>query len=694
MKDNKNNLGITPASISWRENTPHSSAFDDYYFSSESGTEETDYVFLQHNQLAQRWSSFQDKASNVFSIGETGFGTGLNFLCAWHFWTQQKFKQSRLHYISVDKFPLQREDLAQTYKQWPSLKPYCDELLDKYPPLVPGFHTIELAQGKVRLTLIFDDAATAFGQVTGQVDAWFLDGFTPSRNPDMWSSTLFNQVARLSKAGTTFATFTAAGVVRKGLTSVGFNIEKHPGLGPKREICSGNYTIEPKKPSKLKHTEKPWFYPPSHYQQPGSATIIGGGIAGASMANSLAIRGWAVKVLEQHSTTAQEGSGNPTAVTFTKLSQYNNAQNRFYQLAYLYSTPLLLRLLNASKYKKGKDWDLNGVVRLAYCAKEKQEQKALMQSGRWPRQIAVPLSPQETSELLGFHSDTSSLLLKQGGWLRPADAVNELLKHPNIEVICGYQLEQLTPLDKSSSTLKGWELRVKNNISSHSHSHSHPPVKEIMLHSDIVVLANSFGATEITQTSHLPLRSVRGQVSFVPATTVSNKLKHAINYEGYTAPARDGLHCVGATFHPKAQHQNCELEDHTTNLNNLATGLPSFAKVIGVKNTTQLDGRVGFRCQTPDYLPLVGPAPVMADFLVDYAPLRKGMLRDPMPLGKYHPGLYVNLAHGSRGITSAPYCAEILANIIMGEVAATDNQVLEALHPARFLIRDIKRRRI
>ena len=688
MKDISN---ITPASINWRDDTPYSEAFDDYYFSSENGIEETRYVFLQRNDLLQRWSRWQDNLGSVFTIAETGFGTGLNFLCAWQLWHQQSFHHSRLHFISVDKYPLDRSELSRAYKKWPALQPFCQELLDKYPPLVSGFHTIELAGGTVRLTLIFSDAAEAYHEVQGRVDAWFLDGFTPSRNPDMWSPTLFNEIARLSHIETTFSTFTAAGIVRRGLTRVGFNVNKYPGLGPKREICYGGFSKKTEQPTHLMHNQKPWFSAPSCYKTPGTAAVIGAGLAGASIARNLANRGWLVRVIEKHQKTAQGGSGNPTGITFTKLSQYNNPQNRFYQLAYLYSTPLLLNLLTNSPFIRGKDWDLNGVIRLAYCEKEKQEQVALVNSGRWPREIAVPLSAEETTALIDFPCNTPALLLKQGGWLRPADVVNSLLDHPNISLECDAQLKELVQIDpkmpSSSNNPKQphWQLTLQKAET------------DTQLISDIVILANSFGASTLKQTEHLPLRSVRGQVSYIPVSEKSQQLKYALNYEGYTAPARNGFHCVGATFHPKAKHLTLQQEDHVTNLNNITVGLKSFADAIDAekqKNNSNLKGRVGFRCQTPDYLPILGPVPCVESFIKDYAPLRKGMLRDAMPIGKYHQGLYVSLAHGSRGITSAPYCAEILTNIIMGDVRATDNQVLEALHPARFLIRDIKRRKI
>lgn len=247
MKSSVVNTELTKtADIHWRDNTPHSAFFDDFYFSSANGIEETEYVFLERNYLAKRWAALpdierKDTTGAAFTIGETGFGTGLNFLCAWRLWDQYQFRHNQLHFISVEKFPVSRNDLIKTYKHWPTLTLYCEELLANYPLITPGIKTISLAGGNVRLSLIFDDALTAYQQLESPVDAWFLDGFTPSRNPDMWSAELFSEVARLSHSGTTFATFSAAGIVRKGLQAAGFNVLKYPGLGLKREMCFGEF---------------------------------------------------------------------------------------------------------------------------------------------------------------------------------------------------------------------------------------------------------------------------------------------------------------------------------------------------------------------------------------------------------------------------------------------------------------------
>src|SRR5690606_4666445 len=133
---------------------------------------------------------------------------------------------SMLDYISVEKHPLSREEIARHLSVFASdLSPYLDKYISQYPMRVPGFHRI-VFDGRVALTLIFDDVAEALPQVEGQVDGWFLDGFTPSKNPDMWTQDLFDQMARHSQKETSFATFTAAGFVKRGLQQAGFHVEK------------------------------------------------------------------------------------------------------------------------------------------------------------------------------------------------------------------------------------------------------------------------------------------------------------------------------------------------------------------------------------------------------------------------------------------------------------------------------------
>ncbi|MDX2504916.1 MAG: tRNA (5-methylaminomethyl-2-thiouridine)(34)-methyltransferase MnmD [Gammaproteobacteria bacterium] len=231
---------------------PYSELFQDYYFSTDGGFIETEYVFLKHNGFPQRFYDLEKKpASTSLKIAETGFGTGLNFLITCFHWLQVSDLTCTLEYTSVEKYPLTKSQLQQIYltfsQNWPQLTPYCTELLQQYPqyiadPEIKHFE-FELFDRKIRLNLLIDDATAGLKQLlpmqNNTIDAWYLDGFAPAKNPDMWQAELFKTVANLSKSGATISTFTAAGFVRRSLTRAGFSMSRAPGLGKKREILFG-----------------------------------------------------------------------------------------------------------------------------------------------------------------------------------------------------------------------------------------------------------------------------------------------------------------------------------------------------------------------------------------------------------------------------------------------------------------------
>lgn len=231
-------IPATSNTIEWRDGQPYASVFQDVYFSTDNGLEETKFVFLTQNDLATR---FKDLKNSNFTIAETGFGTGLNFLSTWQLWSELAVADSCLHFISVEKFPLNIDDIRQALAYWPTLGDFSSQLLAQYQQLTPGLHQLSFADGKVTLSLLIGDVAEMLPQMNMSIDAWFLDGFSPAKNPDMWSATLFQNMARLSHPLTTFATFTSAGDVRRGLQAVGFQVIKLAGFGKKREMLRGHF---------------------------------------------------------------------------------------------------------------------------------------------------------------------------------------------------------------------------------------------------------------------------------------------------------------------------------------------------------------------------------------------------------------------------------------------------------------------
>ena len=291
-----------------------SDKFDDVYFSIDDGMAETHHVFLEGNNLPDAWTDNGD-----FTIAETGFGTGLNFLCAWKLFNETATPEQRLHFISVEKYPLSRAQIAEALNPWYSeLGNYIDHYLSLYPLRIPGPHIIRVSNN-ITLTLWFGDINDTMPEWSGQVDAWFLDGFTPAKNPEMWSEAVFKNMARLSHKKTTFATFTAAGFVKRGLESVGFNVEKTKGFGFKRDMMRGIYageidTIKRKKPKTI--------------------AIIGGGLAGCAMAYIAKQSGLIPIIYESSDRLAAGASGGRLVMINPKLTAKPHPHSEYYGCAY------------------------------------------------------------------------------------------------------------------------------------------------------------------------------------------------------------------------------------------------------------------------------------------------------------------------------------------------------------------------
>ncbi|MDA0782371.1 MAG: tRNA (5-methylaminomethyl-2-thiouridine)(34)-methyltransferase MnmD [Rickettsiales bacterium] len=213
--------------MKWKDGHPVSEKFDDIYFSTEDGKEETYYVFIEGNDLKNRW---QDN-SDDFTIIETGFGTGLNFFCAYELW-KSLCPNRMLNYISIEKYPLSSEDIVGAISKYPQFSKQLDAFLKQYP-----CQDIKLENCSIKI--LFEDIKTALPKINISADAWFLDGFAPSKNPDMWCEELYKTMSARTKPDGTFATFTSAGIVRRGLQENNFTVIKQRGFGKKREMLRG-----------------------------------------------------------------------------------------------------------------------------------------------------------------------------------------------------------------------------------------------------------------------------------------------------------------------------------------------------------------------------------------------------------------------------------------------------------------------
>jgi tRNA 5-methylaminomethyl-2-thiouridine biosynthesis bifunctional protein len=649
---------IFHAQLDWDDQgQPISRSFGDVYFSKASGLEETRYVFLAQNELHRRFKAL--RAGEVFTIGETGFGTGLNFLCAWQLFEQIAPPESRLHFVSVEKYPLSASDLEKALALWPELACYADEFLAQYVAVHPGFQRFSLDNGRVTLTLLIGDVLDCLPELDARCDAWFLDGFAPAKNPDMWTSALFEQLARLAANNATLATFTCAGFVRRGLTEAGFTMEKVPGFGHKREMLRGSITAAP-----MLRPAKPWFSRPPLHIGTKTALVIGAGLAGASTAASLAARGWQVTVLERHATPAAEASGNLQGVLYLKLSPHFTPLTRLALSGFGYTRRMLQGL------DKTQAWNGCGTIQLAIDPAEEKRQQQLAE--RLPSALLQRITADEASQLSGVALSQSGLYFPESGWVHPPALCHFLLQHPNITLVTS---QEAIRLERSEDQ---W-IAFGNEV---------PLAK-----ASIVVVASATETAKLVESAQLPLKRIRGQITHLPATPESHSLQCVVCGEGYIAPARSGLHMLGASFDFKRDDLELCAEEHKDNLALLNAISPSLAKALEAEylDPAVLEGRVAFRCTTPDYLPVVGPVVDANAFRQAFAILGKDARQVPDTPVPWLSNLFVNAGHGSRGLITAPLSGELLAAWLDNEPLPLPRSIAEACHPNRFPLRAVIR---
>ena len=327
-------MELAAADIQWRQGMPYSLDYEDFYWSLPNGLAESFYVFLQQNDLPSRWNNLK-AADRSFSIGELGFGTGINFLNCCELWLKTAPTNCTLYYFSAEPVPLKTADLAKVFEQFPSLSAHGQALIDSYPPAVKGFHSIELYEGRINLCLMLGDAQEMFnalGESVDQrysvydkkpIDTWFLNGFSPEKNPAMWQKELCKTIASLSSTETSLTTYLTESEVTKSLNIAGFSVNYKQGFADKYQMISATLNASLKNYSANARGTNQWHLnqlPSRPLSRQPSVTIIGAGIAGCTTAAALSKRGYNVTIIDRHARAGQEASGNQQAIIYPKLS--------------------------------------------------------------------------------------------------------------------------------------------------------------------------------------------------------------------------------------------------------------------------------------------------------------------------------------------------------------------------------------
>jgi len=655
------------AALRWSDaGAPVSTQFEDVYYSRDDGLAESRHVFLSGNGLPDRW---REHPHPQFCIGELGFGTGLNFLLTWQAWRALPAPRPDLHYLSIEQYPLTRRDLARAVAAWPALGELAALLLESYPGPLPGQHRILLEGGRVRLDLWWDDVAQALPDLAGRaappVDAWYLDGFAPARNAAMWAQPVLHAVAALSRPGASFATFTAAGQVRRDLTGAGFQVSKVPGYGRKRESLRGLLGAAP--------TPAPdppaWDLPATQPSRPGSALVIGGGLAGCAVAAALARRGITVTVLDEGA-IAGAASGNDQGILYTKLSRHHDAPADFALQSFQFACHMYRTLLQRGLLRTPLDGELCGSFQQS---DDDAQLAAFKEVLRNLEDFARVLDREAANELLGIDQPCAGIWFPRAGWLRPAAVCRAWLASDAIRVV-----EHCGPV--TLHTVGGhWQAANGDRI---------------VAEADCAIIAAGTGVKALAQCQWLPLQAIRGQTTQLPAAPAFTDLRAALCHAGYIAPARAAQHCIGATFDLRSAECEPRVRDNQANLQRLAQAVPAWRETLESLDPSALAARVGFRSASADHLPVIGPVPDLSAFLDAFGALRKNARLTLPGCGHYLPGLYISAAHGARGLTSTPLAAELLASLICTEPPPVCRALCRALSPARFIIRDLSRNRI
>lgn len=621
---------IQTADLDWQLvdgiDIPVSKIFGDVYFSKDNGLLETRHVFLNGNNLTERLQQLKD--FEYFCVGETGFGTGLNILALWQLWQQTRpNNHSHLHTISVEKFPLTKEDLIRALKAWPELNHLAEQLIKQYPHPISGCHRLNFPSERFSIDLWLGDAHDVFPNMvrTKAVNAWFLDGFAPSCNPDMWEENILNNIVRLSDIGTTFSSFSVAGVLKRGLKKNGISISRPRGFKHKREMLkaiwnpsdptenldnSSNQPIELSIQLDSKNPKET-----SHLKQRQIA-IVGAGIAGLSSAWAFAQRGHQVTIYDQ-SAPLSGGSGNPLALLNPKLCPIEQSSEHLMTLAWQHA------IRHYGFFKAFRSVQINQIAL-------KNADELLSLADQYPQQMLKTHKENESILATSF----SSLNLLEAGAVSPHQLRDQILEHRLIR----FEQAEISQIIQTETGVNVWSNGQLLNTYDH------------------VVVCTARNNVDFFE-NHPVLKPIRGQVSWVNNENHPLDRYQAHSYGGYCMQL-DAQHLIlGASFYPNRADSDVLVEDHVHNYDLIHSVFPEYAETLNDVSTWQ--GRASVRAQSQDYFPLIGKI-------------------------KNEDEIYTFAGLGSKGFLFAPLCTEILISQMLGEACPAPTNLVKKLNATRF----------
>jgi tRNA 5-methylaminomethyl-2-thiouridine biosynthesis bifunctional protein len=626
---------------------PYSRRYGDVYASRDGAAGQARHVFLGGNDLPARWAG-----RGQFVVLETGFGLATNFLATWQAWRDDPARPRRLHFVSVERHPLAAADLLRAAPA--ELTSLAAQLAEQWPLPLPGLHRLAFEGERVVLTLALGDAADLVPKLALGADAFYLDGFAPERNPEMWSPPLLRALARLARPGARLATWCTARAVRDALAESGFTIERRAGFGHKREMLAARF--EPR--WKVRRHE-----PPRPYAGERQAVVVGAGLAGCAVAQALARRGWQVDVLDAAEAPASGASALPWGLLHAQISPDDNLLARLTRAGFLLGRQQLMQTPDDHGVPV---WQPCGVLQQASDdAEALAMQRAAVQFGMTP-QFAQWLDGESAVQRAGMALHRGGLWFGSGGVVSSRRWCRAMLDGHQARIT----LRAPARAARLAQDGDGW--RVEDGSGG------------VLGAAPVLIVAAALASPALIGLHCAPVRPVRGRITLLRDGDLA-PLRVGLAGDGYVVRGPDGSAGVGASyeFAPAEGGDSGEvsLEDiHRGNLQRLGRLLvdPGPVAVSGVFD--------GVRCVAHDRLPLAG---AVADEAAATAQASRLRGAHPADLPR-RAGLFASFALGSRGLALAPLAGELIAAQLEGEPWPVEGDLAAAIDPARFLLRRLR----
>jgi tRNA 5-methylaminomethyl-2-thiouridine biosynthesis bifunctional protein len=629
------------------DGTPYSEHYGDVYASRDGAVGQARHVYLGGVGLPEAWHG-----RDQFVVLETGFGLGTNFLVTWQAWRADPRRPRRLHFVSVEKHPLEAADLLAVAP--PDVQPLAEALVRQWPLPMAGLHRLEFDGGDVCLTLALGDARDLVPQLVLGADAIFLDGFAPDRNPEMWEPALLKAIGRCARPGAALATYTTARPVRDALEAAGFALQLRPGFGRKREMLAGRYAPR----WRVRRHE-----PPAAYVGERSAVIIGAGLAGSTCADALRRRGWQVQIIEAQAAAIRGASALPWGLLRPHYAADDAPLARLTRAGVAAAHAVLARTAREGWLEGKAIAEASGVFQMAPDRETARLWQTQTERHGWPTRWLEAIDTAEAARRVGLAPQRGGLWWPQGAVVSPVRWCHALLAD-------------------GKNLLRGDVVRLSEGRDGWS---ALDAAGHVLAAAPVVIVAAAMASPALLGMTQARVQAIRGRVAYLsPAPFAS--LRAPISGDGYLLRDPDGGVAAGATYELTLPGDG--VDTSLSEARALQSNLGRMQGLLAAPPVVDTSGSFdGLRCVARDRLPLAGAVPDEAAARAAGRNMRGAHLVD-VPR---RPRLFACFALGSRGLTLAPLLAELIAASIEGEPLPIERSLAGAVDPARFLLGSLRR---